>query len=240
MTSRAPSRNRLSRPGERSVDGRKSSSPSRTCSMVAPRPRAPPAAASALATLWPASPPMVIGTRAISTTRVAALAVHLGQPAVRSEVGPATTGQVAPDDDGQRPRRRPREERHASTHAAGDGRDERVVAVEHDPAVRVGDPADRGLDLGQLGERVDALQVEVVGRDVGQDRGVVGLVAHAAQDDAAAGRLEHGDVDVGAGPGSSGRRPGRSSRPGRPSARRRGRRRRSSSRRGARRPAGCG
>ena len=73
----------------------------------------------------------------------------------------------------------------------------------------------------------------MVGGDVGQDAGVVRLVAHAAQDDAAPGRLEDRDVDVAAG-GSAGRRRGRSSRRARSSARRRGRRPRSSSRRDAR------
>ena len=58
--------------------------------------------------------------------------------------------------------------------------------------------ADRRLHLGQLGQGVDALQVEVVGRDVGQHARVVRLVADAAQDDPAAGGLEDGDVDVAA------------------------------------------
>ena len=67
MTTREPSRNRLSRPGERSDDGAKSINPSRTCASAAPRPRAPPAAARAFATLCRASPPIVIGTRRTST-----------------------------------------------------------------------------------------------------------------------------------------------------------------------------
>ena len=62
-------RNRFRRPGETSAVGRKSASPSRTWSSVAPRPRAPPAAASAFATLWRARPPSVIGTRPTSTIR---------------------------------------------------------------------------------------------------------------------------------------------------------------------------
>ena len=43
---------------------------------------------------------------------------------------------------------------------------------------------------------MDALQVEVVGRDVRQHARVVRLVAHAAQHDPAARRLEDGDLDV--------------------------------------------
>jgi len=64
ITVRRPSRNTLSRPGERSAEGRKSRSPSATCSIVAPIALAPAAAASALATLWRASPQSVTGTSA--------------------------------------------------------------------------------------------------------------------------------------------------------------------------------
>ena len=74
-----------------------------------------------------------------------------------------------------------------------------IVGIEHDPAVGLGDAADRRLDLGQLGQGVDPLQVEVVGRHVGQHARIVRLVADAAQDDPAARRLEDRDVDVAAG-----------------------------------------
>ena len=67
MTIRDPSRKMLSRPGERSVVGRKSARPCATCSIVAPSARAPAAAASAFATLCRASPPMVIGISRIAT-----------------------------------------------------------------------------------------------------------------------------------------------------------------------------
>ena len=43
---------------------------------------------------------------------------------------------------------------------------------------------------------MDALQVEVVGRDVRQHAGIVGFVAHAAQHDPAARRLEDRHLDV--------------------------------------------
>ncbi len=79
---------------------------------------------------------------------------------------------------------------------AGDLDHEGIVGIEDRPALGPRDPADRGLHLGQLGQRVDALEVEVIRADVGEDAGVVGLVAHSAQDDPAAGRLEDGDVDV--------------------------------------------
>ena len=70
MTTFDPTRNRFNRPGDRSVSGRKSIRPSRTCAIDAPRPRAPPAAARALATLWRARPPIVIGIRRISAMSV--------------------------------------------------------------------------------------------------------------------------------------------------------------------------
>ena len=58
------------------------------------------------------------------------------------------------------------------------------------------DPGDHRLDLGQLGQRVQALQVQVVAADVGQHARIVRLVAQAAQQDAAARGFEHGQVHV--------------------------------------------
>ena len=92
-----------------------------------------------------------------------------------------------------------REVRDLAADAPRHGGHEGVVGVEHDPAAGLGDAADRRLDLGQLGECVDALQVQVVGRDVGQNARLVRLVADAAQDDPAAGGLEDRHVDVAAG-----------------------------------------
>src|SRR5207245_11396604 len=57
-------------------------------------------------------------------------------------------------------------------------------------------PADRRLGLGELRRRVDALEVEVVGRDVRQDARVVRFVSDPPQDDPAARSLEDRDVDV--------------------------------------------
>ena len=62
---------------------------------------------------------------------------------------------------------------------AGDLGDVFVVRVQHDPAVRLRDAGHDGLDLGQLGQRVDALHVHVVRRDVGDHARLVALVAHA-------------------------------------------------------------
>ena len=54
---------------------------------------------------------------------------------------------------------------------------------------------DDGLDVGQLAERVDAAQAEVVAGDVGHDGHVVAVVAQALAQDAAARDLEHRGVD---------------------------------------------
>ena len=142
---------------------------------------------------------MAIGIRAASTIRVDVLPVaSISQP-LRNRYArppPATCRRTR---GGPSPLGVHREEGDVGADASRDGRHQGIVAVEHDPAVGLRDPADRGLDLGELGQGVDALQVEVVGRHVGEDRGVVRLVAHPAQDDPAAGGLEDRDVDVGAG-----------------------------------------
>ena len=67
MIVRRPRVYRFMRPGDRSADGRKWRSPSATWAMVAPIARAPPAAASAFATLCHASPPRATGRSATST-----------------------------------------------------------------------------------------------------------------------------------------------------------------------------
>ena len=54
---------------------------------------------------------------------------------------------------------------------------------------------DDALDVGQLAERVDAAEAQVVAGDVGDDGDVVAVVAQALAQDAAAGDLEHGRVD---------------------------------------------
>ena len=74
--------------------------------------------------------------------------------------------------------------------------DPRVVAVEDDPAPRLGDRRDDGLDLGELVQGVDPLEAEMVGRDVGDDADVVRGDAHALEQHPAPGRLEHPHLEA--------------------------------------------
>ena len=55
---------------------------------------------------------------------------------------------------------------------------------------------DDALDVGQLAERVDAAEAQVVAGDVGHHGDVVAVVAQALAQDAAAGDLEDGGVDA--------------------------------------------
>ena len=82
--------------------------------------------------------------------------------------------------------------------AAGHRGDQGVVGVEDHPAVGLRHPADRALDLGQLRERMDSAEIEVVGGDVGEDRRLVGLVAQTPQDETAARGLQHRHIHVAA------------------------------------------
>ena len=68
---------------------------------------------------------------------------------------------------------------------------------------------DHALDLGELVEGVDALQAEVVGGDVGDHGDVVAGQPDALEQDAAAGGLGDGELDLGVGQHPAGaRRPG--------------------------------
>ena len=70
-----------------------------------------------------------------------------------------------------------------------------VVGVQHGrPRARHG-LDDDALDVGQLADRVDAAQTEVVAGDVGHDGHVVAVVAEPLAQDPAARDLEHGRVD---------------------------------------------
>ena len=70
-----------------------------------------------------------------------------------------------------------------------------VVGVEHGrPGARHG-LHDHALDVGQLADRVDAAQTEVVAGHVGHDGDVVAVVAEALAQDPAARDLEDGGVD---------------------------------------------
>ena len=124
------------------------------------------------------------------------LTVHFEQRAVPDDVGPSAALDMPPNE--RTAAVTQREERDMGPNEPRRRRDVEVVGVEDDPAVGLRDSADRRLDFGQLWERMDALQVEVVRRDVGQDADVVRLVADAAQHDPAAGGLEDRDLDVGA------------------------------------------
>ena len=56
----------------------------------------------------------------------------------------------------------------------------------------------RSLDAGQLLQRLDVGQAEVVAlADVGDDGDVAAVEAEALAEDAAAGRLQHGGLDLG-------------------------------------------
>ncbi len=83
-----------------------------------------------------------------------------------------------------------------ATRTSVHGQHPRVVGVQHVPAVGLRDGGDRGLDLRELVDRVDAVQAEVIGRDVRDDRDVVVAGADAAEQDAPPGGLEDRDVDA--------------------------------------------
>ena len=82
------------------------------------------------------------------------------------DVGTPAFGQVSADDRGTAARP-DREEGDVCPDAARNHGNVAVVAVEDHPAIRSRDAADRRLHLGELGQRVNSLQVEVVRRDVG-------------------------------------------------------------------------
>ena len=75
------------------------------------------------------------------------------------------------------------------------GGHQRVIGVEHGDPVAGHGLDDDALDLGQLADRVDAAEAEVVAGHVDHDGDVVAVVAEALAQDAAAGDLEHGEVD---------------------------------------------
>ena len=86
-----------------------------------------------------------------------------------------------------------------------------VVGVE-DGGV-LGDLDDEALHLGELVERVDAAEAEVVGGDVEDRADVAEAVAEAGADDAAAGGLDDGHVDGRVAQHHARRTSGRSCRP---------------------------
>ena len=72
---------------------------------------------------------------------------------------------------------------------------QRVVGVQHGVPVARHRLDQHRLHVGQLLEGVDAAQTEVIGLDVQHHGDVVALVAQTLAQDAAAGDLEHGEVD---------------------------------------------
>ena len=170
MTIRAPSRNRFSRPGDRSDVGRKSTSPSRDLRRsTRPRPRAAAGGGQRVRDVVAGEPADRDRDRGRARRSVSTRASPSSStsPAVADDVAPPAGRDVPPDRRGAAGDER--EQRDVAADPAGDRGDERVVGVEHDPAVRLRDPGDGRLDLGQLGQRVDALEVEVVRRDVRDD-----------------------------------------------------------------------
>ena len=143
--------------------------------------------------LWRASPWSVAGTSVDRDDRPAALGVHLYERTILQHERRAATSEVAPD---PRRARHHREQPHVGAHPVGHRRDQVVVRVEHHHAVGSRDAADDRLHLGQLRQRVDAVEVHVVGADVGQDGCVVRLVADTPQHHAAARGLEDRDIQV--------------------------------------------
>ncbi len=75
-------------------------------------------------------------------------------------------------------------------------REQRIVGVQHQRAVRVERPRHRQLHGGEVIEVVDAVLAEVVVADVGDDGDVRTRHRKPAPQDAATRRFEHGRVDV--------------------------------------------
>ena len=164
----------------------------RTASSGTPIAMAAAVAASTLETFTRDAPASVNGTSATSMTTVGSLpAAEDGDPAVDHRDRPSArlqrlvqvrvvgVGGVEP-----RPGSRHRPHRP----------DQRIVGVQHGPAVRLGDPDDDRFDLGELLDGVHAQQPEVIGADVRHHRDVVDRGSDPAQQDAAAGRF--GDRDL--------------------------------------------
>ena len=115
------------------------------------------------------------------------------EPAVDHGGGPAARGQGLPDRRGVRVAG---EHPRPGLDRAPAREDARVVAVEHRPTVRPGDPGDDALDLGELVDGVDALLAQMVRGDVGEHRDVVVGDPDALEQDAAAGRLGDRELDL--------------------------------------------
>ena len=116
------------------------------------------------------------------------------QPAVDYCGGPATFGDGRTDGGviGVH-----REEPGPSADPSAHGEHARVVGVEHVPPFRPRDLCHGGLHLGELIERPDPVQIQMVGGHVGDHADVVVQRADASKEDATPGRLQHGQLDAG-------------------------------------------
>ena len=134
MTTRLPSRYRLSRPGERSASGAKCDSPSRTSAIVAPEPACATGRGEGVGDV-------VAGQAADRDRHVGDVddrglgrAIGLDERAVAHQVGAAAALAVASHGGGRVAVQG--EQRDPGPNPTRDRGDERVVGVEHDPAVR--------------------------------------------------------------------------------------------------------
>ncbi len=182
------------RPGLCSASGWKVRSPSTTVARGMPTASAAEAAARVFSTLNRDSPARVIGTSTSSTSGSASPSgvSTATQPSITVVARPPaeSVSRIAGESGS-------RENTHGwALITAAHREDPRVVGVEDRPPVLAGDPRDHRLDLGELVDGVDALQAEVVGGDVGDHRDVVAGEADALEQDAAAGRLGHRELDV--------------------------------------------
>ena len=191
----------LSRPGAWKNDVLNVRRPWRMSCRWAPAAHAAAAAASALATFMRARPPNVAGMRCVYSS--GSVRVGVAQHHQLAVVGGlqdhrrAAAAAVAVDAVvallpllGLH-----REVDDVAAALARHPGDQRIVGVEHGRAGARHGLDEHGLDGGQLADRVDAVQAQVVAGDVGHDGDVVAVVAQALAQDAAARDLEHARVD---------------------------------------------
>ena len=128
-------------------------------------------AASTLETFTREAPARVNGTSAMS------IDLHVGSmPRPRTTIRPSTTVIARPPASKPRPgggsRGRGVEPRPGPGHRSHRP-DQRIIGVQHGPPVRLGDPDDDRLGLGELLDGVHAQQPQVIGADVRHHRDVV-------------------------------------------------------------------
>ena len=201
MTTRTPpTSTRLSRPGAWKNDVEKVRRPCRMSWRWAPAAHAAAAAASALATFIRARPPNVAGTRWVYRTGIVREPRRrtMSSPSAdvsRRERRAAPAGVAVDAVEAVLALGRGHAEQHDPARAvAAHPVDEVVVGVEHRRPGARHRLDDDALDVGQLADRIDPAQAEVVAGDVGHDGHVVAVVAEALAQDPAARDLEDGRV----------------------------------------------